>query len=64
MYESKLRDRIKAANYLQRDLARDMGFSSTTLRNKLSGVYPFKKGELIALELLLAEKEKEMKKEV
>ena len=59
MYDSELRDRLKAARYTHREVASDLGFTESTLHNKLSGKTKFKKSELILLEQLLTARERQ-----
>lgn len=61
MYDSTLRDRMMAVGYTQRQAAFDLGVTEATMRNKLRGKTEFRRGELALLEILLAEKEKQVK---
>lgn len=58
-YDSELRDRMVAAHYTQRECAYDMGFTEVTLRNKLKGKSKFSKAEMMLIEILVSQKEKE-----
>lgn len=60
MYDSELRDRLKAAHYTHREVASDLGFTESTLHNKLKGKTKFRKSELILLEQLLSERERQI----
>lgn len=64
MYDSTLKDRMKAIGYTQREAAWDLGVTEATMHNKLTGRTEFRRGELTLLEILLTEKEKQKNKEV
>ena len=59
MSDSTLKDRMKAIGYTQREAAWDLGVTEHTMNNKLTGRTEFRRGELMLLEMLLAEKEKQ-----
>lgn len=61
MYDSTLKDRMKAIGYTQREAAWDLGVTEATMRNKLTGRTEFRRGELTLLEMLVSEKEKQVK---
>ena len=63
MYDSRLRDRMVAVGYTQRQAAFDLGVTEATMRNKLSGKTEFRRGELALLEILLTEKEQQVKEQ-
>jgi hypothetical protein len=59
-YEKELKNRMMAVKYTQRECAYDMGFTESTLRNKLNGKTKFTKAERVLLDILLTEREQEM----
>ena len=61
-YETEIKEKLKELHYTHRQVAIDMECTEATVQRKLNGIRKFTKAEKMLIEHLIAEKEKEIKK--